>query len=184
MTAAAQALLTILQARSHVAPKRLVAPGPDAAQRELLYQAATMAPDHGRLRPWRLIEVPTTRRTDLGAVFVQALLQRDPAALPDQIEAAREKALRAPLVLLAVVSGQESDPPVPVAERLISLGCALQNMRKRWAWAAALPADRHSKRPACASYLHSPITRTPFASLTWARWHRTNHAESERITPL
>ena len=80
------------------------------------------------MQPWRLIEVPHARRADLGEAFVQALLQRDPAAHDDPIEAAREKALRAPLLLLAVVSHKDSAPPIPVAERLVALGCGIQNL--------------------------------------------------------
>ena len=128
----AHALLRSLQQRSHVAPKRLVAPGPDATQRALLFEAAATAPDHGQIRPWRLIEVTPARRPDLGNAFVQALLERDAAATEMQIAAAFEKALRAPLLLLAVVSnapqGEGNAPFIPPAERLISLGCAIQNM--------------------------------------------------------
>jgi len=124
----ARQLLHHMASRSHVAPKRLVAPGPDADQLALICSAASHAPDHGRIQPWRFIVVPEPRRADLGEAFVQALLQRDPQASPEQVQAARDKAFRAPCLVAAVLSDAPTEPPVPRAERLVSLGCALQNM--------------------------------------------------------
>ncbi len=125
---AAAALLQHMDARHHVAPKRLVAPGPSNAELEAIFSAAQSAPDHGRIQPWRFVQVPDDRRAALGEAFVAALLRRDPQATPEQIEAAHEKALRAPCLMLAVVSDKACEPPVPLAERLVSLGCAIQNM--------------------------------------------------------
>jgi nitroreductase len=124
----AQRLLHHMARRSHVAPKRLVVPGPDNGQLTLIFSAAAHAPDHGRIQPWRFIMVPEHRRADLGEAFVQALLQRDPQASLEQRDAARDKAFRAPCLVVAVLSDAPSEPPVPRAEKLVSLGCALQNM--------------------------------------------------------
>lgn len=121
-------LLEQMRQRHNVAPKRLVSPGPDAEQLHQIFHAASHAPDHGRIQPWRFILVPDKHRANLGDAFVQALHLRDPHASPDDIEAAHEKAFRAPCLMLALISSLPSDPPVPMAERLISLGCAIQNM--------------------------------------------------------
>ena len=120
--------LTLIQTRQTVLPKRLVAPGPDAAQLQMLFEAAAAAPDHEQRLPWRFVGVPQAQRERLAEVFAGALLDRDPAAQPDQVEAAREKAHRAPLLLLAVARLDETDPEVPTPERWISLGCAIQNL--------------------------------------------------------
>lgn len=120
--------LTLIQTRQTVLPKRLLAPGPDAAQLRTLFDAAAAAPDHEQRLPWRFIAVAEDKRTLLAEVFAAALLDRDPAALPKQLEAAREKAHRAPLLLLAVARLDDTDTEVPAPERWISLGCALQNM--------------------------------------------------------
>ena len=129
--ALAQALI---HSRQTVLPKRLFAPGPDADQMRQLLLAAAAAPDHGQIRPWRFVVVPEARRAALAEAFEQALLQRDPAASAAEREASREKAFRAPLVMLAVarLGVQRADAretPVPPAERYVSLGCALQNMQ-------------------------------------------------------
>jgi len=118
----------LMQSRRTVLPKRLVGPGPDAHQQGLMLRAAAAAPDHGQRLPWRFVEVPETERARLGEAFAQALLERDPHANARELAQAREKALRAPWLLLAVCRTRGDDPEVPPAERLISMGCAIQNL--------------------------------------------------------
>lgn len=119
---------TLMQSRQTILPKRLVAPGPDAVQLDMILAAASTAPDHGQLLPWRFIVVPADTRGLLAEQFVKALSDRDPSALPEQVEQAREKAYRAPLLMLAVVNGACGDPYVDLNERIVSAGCAIQNM--------------------------------------------------------
>lgn len=119
---------TLMDARQTVLPKRLFAPAPDATQREQILTAAASAPDHGRILPWRFVEVPATRRADLAEVFAQALIERDSAASAEQMAQAREKAFRAPWLMLVVVDGVRGDAEVDLAERVLSAGCAVQNM--------------------------------------------------------
>jgi nitroreductase len=80
------------------------------------------------LLPWRLVLVPPAQRADLAEVFAQALRERDPAASETQCEQAREKAFRAPRLLLLVVNEKIGDPEVDLHERLISAGAAVQNV--------------------------------------------------------
>jgi nitroreductase len=118
----------LIESRQHVSPKRLVAPGPDAVQIDRMMRAAAAAPDHGLLRPWRFVLVPAARRALLAEVFAQALRDRDPAATAEQVEAAQEKAHRAPLLLLAVARLGAAAPDIPPLERVVSVGAALQNL--------------------------------------------------------
>ena len=119
---------TLMQSRQTILPKRLIAPGPDAAQLALILQAAATAPDHGQLLPWRLVRVPQAERGRLAEVFGAALLERDADATPEQVAQAREKAHRSPLLLLAIVDGLKGDAEIDLSERMTSAGCALQNM--------------------------------------------------------
>ena len=101
---------------------------------------AEAAPDHGQLLPWRFVLVPVDKRQLLAEVFGQALQDRDPAATPEQIDNARGKAHRAPLLMLAIARLVGSTPErdaqrqdsgelaISDAERLVSLGCAIQNV--------------------------------------------------------
>ena len=86
------------------------------------------APDHGSLVPWRFVVVPPPQREWLADVFAQALLQRDAAATPEQLGQAREKAFRAPLLMLAVARTGPGNEEIPATERILSAGCAIQNM--------------------------------------------------------
>jgi nitroreductase len=122
---AAQALIA---SRQNVPPKRLFAPGPTARELEELLALAAAAPDHGMLTPWRFVLVPAPARSRLAQVFGLSLLDRDPAATPAQVDMARQKAFRGPLLLVAVARLGPMDPDTPALERMVSVGAAIQNM--------------------------------------------------------
>lgn len=118
----------LIASRQNVTPKRLMPPGPAPTQLEALLDAAAAAPDHGRIRPWRFVLVPAPARNRLGKAFRDALVERDPTATQEQQADALEKAQRAPCLLLAVVDLSARDQVIPAFERVVSLGCAVQNM--------------------------------------------------------
>jgi nitroreductase len=120
--------LLLMAARRTILPKRLVAPGPNAAQLHQLFTAAATAPDHDQVQPWRFVVIPDTARASLADVFGQALRDRDAQATDAQVEQAREKAFRAPLLLLLVVDGNKGDPSIDVYERMVSAGAAVQSL--------------------------------------------------------
>jgi nitroreductase len=80
--------------------------------------------------PWRFVIVPKHRRELLAEVFGLALLDRDPNATPEQVESAREKAYRAPFLMLAIarLAGTDTQTEIGNSERLVSFGCAIQNI--------------------------------------------------------
>lgn len=120
--------LQLMAVRRTILPKRLVAPGPDDAQLHLLFTAAATAPDHDQVQPWRFVVIPDSARARLADVFSQALRDRDALATDAQVEQAREKAFRAPLLLLLVVDGNKGDPAIDVFERMVSAGASVQNL--------------------------------------------------------
>ena len=128
MRGATELIHTLMQSRQTILPKRLNAPGPDPLQFQQILAVAAHAPDHGQLLPWRFVIIPEETRAALGAAFADALLERDAAALPAQLQQAREKAFRAPLLMLLVVQDKSGDVDIDFAERVISAGCAVQNM--------------------------------------------------------
>jgi nitroreductase len=74
--------------------------------------------------------VPQDKRALLAEAFALALIDRSPSATTEQIEAAREKAHRSPLLMLAIARlTSDLEPEIPDVERLVSLGCALQNLQ-------------------------------------------------------
>ncbi|MCB2016455.1 MAG: nitroreductase [Hydrogenophaga sp.] len=151
------ALLSLLmEARQTVLPKRLLGPGPDPEELRDWLASATSAPDHDLLRPWRLIVIPDGQRARLGQAFADALLERDPAATSEQIDQAREKALRAPVLLVVVVDGACGDPGIDLHERIVSAGCAVQNlmlMATARGWGSALTSGKALKSSALRTLL-------------------------------
>lgn len=159
---------TLIQSRQHVAPRRLVEPGPTPEQLNFILGAAAAAPDHGQLLPWRFVVVPAHKRELLARVFGQALQDRDASATAEQIDNACDKAYRAPFLMLAIARLRGSTPerdaqrlaagelPVSDAERLVSLGCAIQNILLS-AQAAGLGSGLTSGQA-----MASPLLRTLF----------------------
>src|SRR5664279_3912513 len=93
---------TLIHSRQNVSPRRLDEPGPSPQQLQDILGTAAAAPDHGQLLPWRFVIVPAHRREQLAEVFGLALMDRDPSATSAQIDNAREKAHRAPFLMLAI----------------------------------------------------------------------------------
>lgn len=121
-------LWSVLAARRNTSLRRLHAPGPDEESLQRICEAAGHAPDHAKQRSWRLIMIPTHKRSELGMAFVDALGQREPDLDEDARKAAYDKAFHAPCLLVAILRDDPLLSDVPPAERLISLGCAIQNM--------------------------------------------------------
>ena len=119
---------SLITSRQNISPKRLDEPGPSQQALTQIFCAAAAAPDHGLLQPWRFVIVPQKKRVELAEVFALALIDRDPGATLDQIESAREKAYRAPCLILVVARLGSCEPPIPELERMVSVGCAVQNM--------------------------------------------------------
>lgn len=93
-------LSALLDRRSTAA---LVEPGPDAAEVELLLQAAATAPDHGRLRPWRLVVIDGDARARFADALEDGGLSRTPDLSNGTRQKLRAKAFVAP-TLIAVVA--------------------------------------------------------------------------------
>ena len=118
----------LMQSRQTILPKRLAAPGPSASELGMILEAAATAPDHGQLLPWRFVQVPAATRAGLAEVFGAALVERDADATAEQVAQARAKAHRSPLLLLLIVDGLRGDTDIDLFERVVSAGCAVQNM--------------------------------------------------------
>lgn len=118
----------LITSRSNISPRRLVAPGPGGQQVNALLRMALAAPDHGQLTPWRFVSVRADRRELLAEAFALALIDRAPQASQQQIEAAREKAHRAPFLMVAIARLDDERHDIGPAERLVSLGAAIQNI--------------------------------------------------------
>ena len=99
---------------------------------ERLLAAASRAPDHGLLAPWRFTVLQGESRRVLSDAMQAALREKVPDADAESLTREGSKALRSP-VLIVVSAVTQSHPKVPEVEQLVAVGAAIQNL-----WLAAL----------------------------------------------
>lgn len=114
-----KAIDVLLQRRS---VSKLGDPAPEGEVLERILRAALRAPDHGALRPWKIVLIRGEARARFGDVLAESLRRRRPEASDEDLERERRKALRAPL-LAVVVAAIRNDPNIPEIEQTISAGC-------------------------------------------------------------
>jgi hypothetical protein len=82
-------------------------------------RAASRAPDHQCLKPFRLLVINPNEREAMADVFEAAELELDPSIGGERLERARENALHAP-ILLAVISRLQKSDEVPEIEQRVN----------------------------------------------------------------
>ena len=117
-----------LLGRQSTPAANLAEPTPSDDEILELLQAAMRAPDHAALRPWRFLAIRGERRKALGDIFADSLAKREPGATAEDVEKARGKPVRAPLVLAVWAKITENHPKVPTIEQVIATGAAAQNL--------------------------------------------------------
>jgi nitroreductase len=118
-------LLTAIDTRSSAV--RLTEPAPSRSDIERILEAGVRAPDHGRLAPARFVVLQGAGLERLAEALVAAFQRKNPNATPEQLEAERKKARRAPVVI-AVAARPRRDHKVPVIEQMSSVAAGVQNM--------------------------------------------------------
>ncbi len=113
--------------RKRRSAKALTDPGPDEAALDLLLESAARAPDHGRLRPWRFIVIRGAARERLGELMAKQLQRKQPGASTESLQRERQKALRAPLIIV-VAAVYNASAKIPPVEQMLSAGAAAQNI--------------------------------------------------------
>jgi len=129
---AANVTLELIASRSSV--KKFAEEAPSRAQIEALLAAASRAPDHGRLAPWRFIVLQGQSREILSSAMQSAFVERNPAADAEAVDREGSKAFRSP-VLIVVTAVTQEHPKVPEIEQVVAVGAAIQNL---WTVAQAL----------------------------------------------
>lgn len=120
-------MIDLLLTRRSVKAMTMVAPGPDAQEREIILRAGARVPDHGKLAPWRFILFEGETRAAFGDVLRQSWLARESGASEDQLQFEARRFLRAPLVI-AVISRVTPGIKIPEWEQTLSVGAVCQNM--------------------------------------------------------
>jgi nitroreductase len=118
-------LLDLLALRYSVGPKYLAPPGPSVGQWARAAELALRAPDHGGLRPFRLVVVGEGQREALAKLFATGALQRGLGA--EEVQRASARAFNGPGLAALVARVRDDVPDVPPHEQWVCVGAALMN---------------------------------------------------------
>jgi nitroreductase len=119
-------LFAAIQTRSSAG--RLAEPGPSPQHLDQLLQAAAKAPDHGRLKPWRLIVLKDATREAFTVAAVEAKRARLPGMTADQLVSERAKINRSPAIVVIGCAVNRDQTKVPEIEQVVAAGAAAQNL--------------------------------------------------------
>ena len=104
---------------------------PSRQQIERLLEAATHAPNHHKVQPWKFIVLAGGAREELGALMADSLASRLEEMSSEKAQAIlnkeRNKLLRAPVVIV-VVAEPPRQPKVLEIENIEATAAAVQNM--------------------------------------------------------
>ena len=117
----------LLLSRRSGSAKAMTEPGPNDEELRTILTAASRAPDHGKLFPWRFIIFEGDARARMGETIANALRESEPSVSAERLEVERARFLRAP-VIVGVVSRVKSGIPIPEWEQQLSAGAVCQNM--------------------------------------------------------
>ena len=110
---------------------KMTAQSPTRAQVEQILEAATHAPNHHKVEPWRFIVLAGKARNELGEIMAATLAEK--LASTEQtnaqaiIEKERNKPLRSP-VLIVVATEHARQPKVLDIENIEAAAAGVQNM--------------------------------------------------------
>ncbi|MDA0351364.1 MAG: nitroreductase [Chloroflexi bacterium] len=93
---------------------------------ERIIEAATWAPNHRKTEPWRFHVLAGAAREELGD-RVAAAMRNDEGAGDAQVDSARKKLVRSPVIVVVTQPGSPADP-VRDLEDYAAACCATQNL--------------------------------------------------------
>jgi nitroreductase len=110
---------------------KMAAQQPSREQIERLLEAATHAPNHHKVEPWKFFVLAGKVRTELGAVMAESLAARMEETASEKAQAIlnkeRNKLLRSPVVIV-VAAERPLLPKVIEVENVAAVAAAVQNM--------------------------------------------------------
>jgi nitroreductase len=103
---------------------------PDPVPRDLIEKilsAAVQAPNHYKVRPWRFVVMTGAGREKLGEAMAQSTKSSKPDTMDEELQKARSKPLRAPVVI-AVAVDKPGLTKAKEIENVCAAAAAVQNM--------------------------------------------------------
>jgi nitroreductase len=118
-------LLAAIGSRTSAA--RVSPPGPSPDELGRILAAAARAPDHGRLKPWRLVVLENSLKAEFAQTAAEAKRARVPSMNDEQLAAERQKMLRSPTIVVVGCAVQDH-PKIPEIEQISAAAAAAQNL--------------------------------------------------------
>ena len=119
--------LSLLQQRHSAPSRQLGEPAPDAATLRAMLEAAIRVPDHGKLVPFRLIELRGDDKLKFGATLAERAIRRNPDLPESKREKERLRYTFAPLVMV-VVARLDDAAGIPEIEQKLCAGNVAYNI--------------------------------------------------------
>src|SRR5579872_5655986 len=119
-----QTIETLLQRHSG---RTLREPAPDEAALTLMLETAVRAPDHGRLHPWAFIVIEGESRSRFADLLAEHAGRTRPGATAEALERERQKAFRAPMIIV-VAARTQPQAKIPVIEQTLSAAAAAHSI--------------------------------------------------------
>ncbi len=125
----AQSTIDLLLTRRSVLAKDLGEPGPNVEELKTILQAGLRIPDHGRAEPWKIQILDKLAQLALGEFSADVFRREHPEATAVQVVFERERAQRAPVLLVVTFRPNEQKiAKIPEVEQLLSSGAVCQNI--------------------------------------------------------
>lgn len=120
--------LGFLRDRRSVPAAQLQPPGPDGQQLRSIVATALRVPDHGKLVPWRLLELSGAAGARFGLALAELHQRIDPGVAAAALAKDRERFAHSPVVLAVIARIDATHPKIPAQEQLLSAGCLAYNL--------------------------------------------------------
>jgi nitroreductase len=120
-------LLAHLATRRSGKARDMAEPGPNDQELRDIISLSLRTPDHGKLSPWRIIEVTQDQRGAFSALLKKAWVASNPGAANLDLSALDQFARQSP-TLLVMLSTPITTSKIPVWEQQLAAGAAAMNL--------------------------------------------------------
>ncbi|MFT8719602.1 nitroreductase [Acetobacter sp.] len=112
---------------SRASTDALTEPAPKGEELETILSAVMRAPDHGKLRPWRLVVVKGEARAKLADKIVASMKRLNPDADAKKIEKRHKRFSSMPMTIVLGMHLRPDDK-IPLLEQELAVGAAGMNL--------------------------------------------------------